>query len=339
MAVYTVIDGAQLQALLSSLNLGRLRAFTGVADGVENTTYFVTTEPTRTNSTLSDPREWVLTILETDDSSQTTFCTALMAYLRRAGLPVPLLAGDRNRNTIHHIVGKSAMLASRASGAHPDDISADHCAAIGQFLGQMHLATVAYPYQRVNPFGLNWASTAIAALPREEESSRCLINEQLLRWRKLDKRANDLPVGVIHGDLFCDNALFVDGKLSAVIDFQSACTDWLLLDVAIAINDWSSTEDGQLDTKLASALLDGYQTQRVFTASEREVWQDVLCIAATRFWLSRLLSRRQDPAGGGIELTGRLGKDPEQYARILRHRMNDVVALPRSLFDPQGPVM
>ncbi|RLA42776.1 MAG: homoserine kinase, partial [Gammaproteobacteria bacterium] len=44
MAVYTEVEGEQIQALLGDLDLGRLRTFEGVADGVENTTYFVTTE-------------------------------------------------------------------------------------------------------------------------------------------------------------------------------------------------------------------------------------------------------------------------------------------------------
>lgn len=328
MAVYTAIDGVQLQALLDDLNLGRLREFAGVADGVENTTYFVTTESTRKDATQSDAREWVLTIVEVDDRQQTAFSTALMVLLHRAGLPVPLLVRAHNNSAIHRIAGKNALLASRAAGAHLHDISAEHCAVIGQFLGQMHLATAAYPHQRANRFGLTWALSAVAALPREEDGARYLIKEQLLRLRRLGERINGLPRGPIHGDLFRDNALFVDGRLSAVIDFQSACTDWLLLDVAIAINDWSSTDDGQLDAKRAGALLHGYQAQRVFTALEREAWQDILCIAATRFWLSRLLTRCQRRALDGIELTGRSGKDPEQYERILGHRINGVVALP-----------
>ena len=48
----------------------------------------------------------------------------------------------------------------------------------------------------------------------------------------------ELPTGLIHGDLFKDNALFNDrGELKGVIDFNNACHDILVQDIAIAVND------------------------------------------------------------------------------------------------------
>ncbi|MFP5414758.1 MAG: phosphotransferase, partial [Gammaproteobacteria bacterium] len=117
------------------------------------------------------------------------------------------------------------------------------------------------------------------------------------------------PQGPIHADLFRDNALFDAGRLSAVIDFYSACQDWLLLDVAIALHDWAGRAGGGLDAPRASALLAAYANRRTFTLSERRAWPDVLCLAAARFWASRALAL----LAPGDELTGRAPKDPEEF--------------------------
>ena len=54
---------------------------------------------------------------------------------------------------------------------------------------------------------------------------------------------------------FVDNALFNDSEgIAGIIDFYYACKDALLLDVAIAVNDWCTTDDGGLDAMRAEAF-------------------------------------------------------------------------------------
>lgn len=323
MAVYTKISSDQLQSLLTLLKRGRLRHFSGVADGIENTTYIV-----NTLTVEGQEESWVLTIFEKNNPQQVQFSAGLIERLYNTGLPVPLLAKDHQNNVIHSIAGKDAFLASKSPGVHPEGVGIEHCAAIGEFLGKMHNSGSDFSLYKANPYDLRWAEAAVDSLVTSHFfEDRTFIDGQLIRHRQLRKSSKTLPVGPIHADLFRDNTLFNGIALTAVIDFQSACVDWLLLDVAIAVNDWASRDDGEIDHLRADALLGAYQCYRQFTKIEQENWQSVLCVAATQFWLSRLLTQ-QRYSNNLPELTGRSDKDPAVYARILSCRENGVTPLP-----------
>ncbi|MBQ0721339.1 MAG: homoserine kinase [Gammaproteobacteria bacterium] len=333
MAVFTRVDPAELQALLTALGLGHLLSTTEVADGVENSTYFIEVAPdpgSAPESGGSMPSRLVLTLLEAGNRQQGEFSTALAQQLHRAGLAVPKLFADASGCALHRLADKPALLSERIDGAHPEQVTLGHCRAIGEFLGTMHGAGVNLPLSHNNLQGLPWAQatldTLIDSLPAAEQLSvgdQALLQAQIARYRSLCEGGVDLPCGAIHADLFRDNTLFVGEELKAVIDFNSACSDYLLLDVAIAVNDWACKKHGELDPTLVKALLDGYQQQRPFTLAERQNWQDMLCFAATLFWLSRLLTWHLESA----DLTNREAKDPGEYRQKLQHRLLGVVAI------------
>ena len=330
MAVFTRVDPVELQSLLTVLGLGRLLSTTEVEDGVENSTYFIELERELADTGTKSP--WlVLTLLEAGNRQQAAFSSALAQYLQRAGLPVPRLFCDSSGEAIHRLSGKSALICERIDGAHPREVTVGHCRVIGEFLGSMHTACKGFPLSHSNLQGLPWANSTLATLMRELPANErlsvgdeALLAEQIVRYRSLCERSDTLPLGPIHADLFKDNTLFKEGELAAVIDFNSACSDYLLLDVAIAANDWACNQRGELDPALVKALLDSYQQQRPFTLAERQSWQDMLCFAAALFWLSRLVSRHLQDS----DLTRREAKDPSEYRQKLQHRLLGVVAIP-----------
>ncbi len=134
-----------------------------------------------------------------------------------------------------------------------------------------------------------------------------------------------MPRGAIHGDLFCDNVLFVGEQVSGIIDFGFAATDFLAYDLAITVNDWCVADpaNGALVPDLVSALVGAYDAVRPLTADERAQWPALLRAAALRFWLSRLYDLHLPRPGELVH-----AHDPAHFERILRDRIGNHARLP-----------
>jgi homoserine kinase type II len=129
---------------------------------------------------------------------------------------------------------------------------------------------------------------------------------------------NALPKGAIHGDLFCNNVLFHDGRVAGIIDFGFAATDFFAYDLAITVNDWCLPGNGEssLDAERVDALTGAYDAVRPLTDAERAQWPALLRAAALRFWVSRLHDLYLPRPG---ELTH--AHDPVEFEQILRDRV------------------
>ena len=134
-----------------------------------------------------------------------------------------------------------------------------------------------------------------------------------------------MPKGAIHGDLFCDNVLFHDGRVAGIIDFGFAATDFFAYDLAITVNDWCVDDAGSqaVDAERAEALVTAYDAVRPLTGDERAAWPALLRAAALRFWLSRMYDLHLPRPG---ELTH--AHDPEHFERVLRDRVDRPARFP-----------
>jgi homoserine kinase type II len=126
----------------------------------------------------------------------------------------------------------------------------------------------------------------------------------------------NLPEGAIHADLFPDNVLFVNDRISGIIDLYFACNDALAYDLAVALNAWCFESDGAFNITNARSLIAGYETRRALQSEERKVLP-VLCRgAALRFLLTRLYDWINHNPAALVR-----PKDPKEFLRRLRfHR-------------------
>jgi homoserine kinase type II len=305
MSVYTPVTPHQLKQFLADYDLGELEQFVGISDGIENTNYFVTTSQ----------GEFVLTLFEVLGDEELPYFLELMAFLAEHGIPSAHPVADRDGRYLRILNGKPAALVLRLKGASVDIPSIAQCGAIGEQMGAMHVACQAFPLYREPDRGPDWwRATAQEVMPRLKPDEQRLLQEEL--EYQADIRLDDLPDGVIHADLFRDNALFVGDRLTGIIDFYYACNFYLIYDLAVTINDWCSSGDDRHDTDNAIALLSSYCARRPVMAREIEVWPAMLRAAALRFWLSRLKDHHFPRAGEITHI-----KDPDIFKNILVSRI------------------
>ncbi|MEA3299142.1 MAG: homoserine kinase [Porticoccaceae bacterium] len=318
MAVHTPVSADLLRPLARDLGLILDGEPLPVAAGIENSTFFFTA------TAGGAIRPYVLSLVEMADAGQARFAARLSSHLAERGLPVPAPLPDARGLRVHQLAGKPALVFPRVPGHHPAPPTAGHCATIGRFLGRAHRAAADLADPPANRRGLAWLAESARDLePLLDGADRRLLAVQLSRYRQLAAREADLPRGAIHGDLFQDNSLFEGDELRGVIDFYNACHDWLLLDLAIVANDWCAADGGGLDVSRLAALVNAYRAVRPLTAAEVAHWPGMLAIAATRFWVSRLLGRAGMFGGAGYGAD----KDPAEY----RDKLLAITATPPSL--------
>lgn len=313
MSVFTPLERHELEAFLAPYGLGRLRDFQGIAAGSENSNFFVSLEQ----------GEFVLTLIERGPSADLPFFIELLDVLHDAGLPVPYALRTTSGEALRSLAEKPALLQPRLAGKHVNEANPHHCQEVGALLARIHLATRNQPLPRKSDRGLDWmlAEGPSLALKLPDEQVP-LLRDALAEIHTLKPLILALPQANLHADLFRDNVLFDGNHLAGVIDFYNACSGPMLYDLAIALNDWCSRDDGSLDNKRAQALLGAYAGLRPFTAAEAELWPAMLRIACVRFWLSRLIAAE---SFAGQEV---LIHDPAEFQRRLAQRQQVELALP-----------
>src|SRR5690606_9061202 len=167
---------------------------------------------------------YVLTLFERLPAEALPFYLDLMAHLARHGIPCPAPIADLSDRYLGVLNGKPAALVTRLPGRSIERPGRAECTQLGALLARMHLAGRSYDAYLENPRGPKW--WRIAAKDVEsylDEAQRELLADELAF--QAEHRFPDLLRGPVHADLFRDNALFDEGRLSGVIDFYFAGVD------------------------------------------------------------------------------------------------------------------
>ncbi|HSN21230.1 MAG TPA: homoserine kinase [Usitatibacter sp.] len=277
MSVFTTVTPEQASGLLEHYSLGEVEALEGIAQGIENTNYFLTTTTGR----------YVLTLFEHIPREDLPFYVGLMDHLAHRDVTCPQPMRRENGEMLSELNGKPACIVTRLPGRPHMEPDIHDCRAAGGLLARLHVAAVDYDAGLGNWRGREWRERFAAAVaPRLPAAENDLIASEN-RYQAMHDD-NVLPQGIIHGDYFRDNVLWDGERHGGVIDFYFACDDVLAYDLAIAVNDWCVTPAAALDPGRAAAFVEGYEAERPLEDLEREMWPVMLRRAALRTWLGRL---------------------------------------------------
>jgi homoserine kinase type II len=310
MAVYTDVAADELAEFLDGYDIGELLSYKGIAEGVENSNFLLHTTSGYFFLTLYEKRV---------RSSDLPFFLGLMAHLARHGITCPQPVTTRDGQALGMLAGRPAAVIDFLEGVWPRKPNAAHCAAVGQALAKLHLAGGDFPMTRVNALSVSgWRPLFDSAAPRADtlqHGLRALLSDELDHLEK--SWPKHLPEGVIHADLFPDNALFLGDRLSGLIDFYFACNDILAYDVAICINAWCFETDHSFNVTKARAFLNAYGRERKLSGAEQDALPLLARGAALRILLTRLVDWFNVPPGALVR-----PKDPLEYVRKLRFQQS-----------------
>jgi homoserine kinase type II len=318
MSVYTSISNNEFSEILKNYSLGDFIRAQGIQAGIENTNYFITTTK----------GEFVFTLFEKINQQELGFYISLLQDLSIKGIACPQPQADINKQTINQIKAKPFTFVTRLKGKSLTSVNPRQCKAIAVELAKLHTTSITHSKPLKNRRGKVWREKTAKNLINKLNSNdaKLLLNE-LKAYQDFDD--SQLPKGIIHGDLFKDNALFENNQLSGIIDFYDACYDTYLYDIAITVNAWCidqscTNKNGKLIDSLVTAFLQGYQSIRILTDAEQEAWPIMLRIAATRFWLSRLEDSLIPNISASQPGTLTHQKKPKEYRKILENHIQPV---------------
>lgn len=335
MAVYTEVPFGEAAALAEKLGLGTLTELRGIQGGIENTNYFITCVRD------GEPTEFVLTVFERLGFDQLPYYLRLMQHLAQHQIPVPGPMADSTGEILHTVQSKPAAVVTKLSGRSELSPTVAHCHALGDMLARMHLAGRDFPLQQPNLRGLPWWNETVpVVLPHLAPEQHALLTSELAYQNHVASQSAyaALPRGPIHADLFRDNAMFEDGRLTGFFDFYFAGDDTFLFDLAVCLNDWcvahaEGEQDGAHDAERADAMLAAYQAVRPLSAAERQLLPAMLRAGALRFWISRLWDWYLPRDAAMLK-----PHDPGHFERVLRHRLRLGNAHVVDMLDACNPV-
>ena len=170
MAVFTPVSIDELHSWIEQFPLGRVLALDGIASGIENSNFFLTTQA----------GQYVLTIFENLSFAELPFYLHLMRHLAERGVRVPAPIANAKGEIIHTLCGKPASIVTRLEGSCQLAPQPVHCAAVGTMLAKMHRAAQDFAIRQPNLRGLDWwQATTPLVLPHLSDERRDLLTTEL----------------------------------------------------------------------------------------------------------------------------------------------------------------
>ncbi|HET7085022.1 MAG TPA: homoserine kinase [Rhizomicrobium sp.] len=305
MAVYTDVSFEELERLLQQYDIGEPLSFKGIAEGIENSNFYLQT----------DRGAYFLTLYEKRVAAEDLpFFLGLMEHLAERGVHCPLPVKNRDGRSLVTVNRRNAAIVTFLTGIALRRPDTAHCAAAATVLAGLHKAGEGFALTRPNalgPSGWRPLAESIHGADGIEDGLTQLINGSLEEL--VPAWPSGLPGGVIHADYFPDNVLFVGNLVGGVIDFYFACNDAYVYDLAIMLNSWCFELDGSFNITKGQAVINAYRQQRHLSEAEIAALPVLMRGSALRFLLTRTYDWLNPDPNALVR-----PKDPREYAKKLR---------------------
>lgn len=235
MAVLTKLSIEQINRLIEHTKI-KFSKVKETKNGITDSTYI---------GTSTDNKKYVFKIFELSSKEHIKAEISILNALKGLKVLHPI------SNKIVMFENKPTALFSYIEGDIPTNIDAQQIKEITIFLKKLHSIKGFKPQTR-NIYEKSNLLKMIESID-EKERKEFLDRFEVIKNINLENNA------LIHGDLFPDNAKFIDKKLSGVYDFAQSCYGNAYFDLAVVIISWCF-KDNILNMTLFKKVLETYDS-------------------------------------------------------------------------------
>ncbi|MDA8910059.1 homoserine kinase [Candidatus Pelagibacter ubique] len=308
MAVYTKLIKKDISSLINNYQINKIEKFKGIKKGIENTNYLLKTKQNK----------FILTIFEKRvKKKDLPFFMNLMEKLNHKKIICPKPLRTKKGTHITNIKTKSACIVTFLEGKDKTILNNKNCFDVGKNIAKFHKVTTKLKLYRQNSMSIHRLNDLLKTIkfksnqitPNLKNTLNLCLKDIKNKWPK------NLPLGIIHGDLFIDNIFFNKNKFSGFIDFYFSSNDYLIYEIAICINalcfDKKKNKFVMNSSKIKN-LINGYESIRTLSKKEKDALNVMCRGAALRYLLTRIYDYFNTPKTALIKI-----KDPMEYLQKL----------------------
>ena len=272
MAHYTKLQEDEIQEIMGRYELN-VTSYEPIEQGAGNSNYLVN----------ANHGKFVLTVFEIEPV-RVEYISKVLLLLEKYEFPAPRMRKMANGEMLTNYQEKSVLVKPYITGYVESEIDDKKAKQVGTALANLH----EIPAPDYLPDKHTYVDITYPKF-MEQEIDRKYKTWVEQRYRYFIERIPpQLPIGLVHGDIFYDNVLFEDENFKAILDFEDVSRIYKICDLGMAVVG-ICTEGSNIVLKKVRALLDGYQEIRLLEEVERDSLQLSIDWAATltsiwRFW-------------------------------------------------------
>lgn len=281
MGDYAKLSKKNAESIWSHYSLGSLKKFKALSLGISNSNYRIE----------SSTGEYLLKVSNDKNQEQLNGEQNILKSLQEKGFTSSLVPFEtKEKGLIYHEGEFFGVVYPFVKGIPPGP-SDQTCEEIGRGIAELH--------------NLKWTSSELDGLRHYDQVG--FGPAQFKQYLKSDECPDDFSSaaevlfpegfdffekegfqkGLIHGDLYYDNTLFQNDKLSVILDFEQSGTGELILDLGICISG-TCLQKGRVIQPLIDSFLLGYQKIRPLPENELRCLNQSICLGLLSIALWRI---------------------------------------------------
>lgn len=231
MGIFTQIEVEEVNSLIAHTNIS-IESLEETSNGITDSTYICIDK---------EKKRYILKIYESSTKDEVSSEIEILKNLENLQVPKVL------SSMIMVFKDKPAVLYSFIEGSIPKKINKEQLIQISSFIASLHKSTINSTAKKI--YSKEYFVKLLSVLTKSKE-------EFLKRYeiiKDIDLSSNSF----IHGDLFPDNAKFINDKLNGVYDFGQSCYGNNKFDLSVLIISWCF-DDYEFNHKFYNLVLNKY---------------------------------------------------------------------------------